>query len=115
MRRGDTGTTIDLHITIESGTCVLEVGNRGRVPEGGRLPTRPPDPAQANGRGLPSIAALSDGAQFVVTAPGHVLLRMALACRRTPTYGQRIRPAPKLASGVGGSYVSTGGRSWTCP
>jgi serine/threonine-protein kinase RsbW len=78
VRHGDTETTIDLHIAIESGTCVLEIGNRGRVPNGGRLPTRPPDPAQTNGRGLALIAALSDSAQFVPTTSGYVLLRMTL-------------------------------------
>jgi serine/threonine-protein kinase RsbW len=78
VRHGDAGTTLDLHIAIEAGTCVLEVGNRGRVPNGGRLPTRLPDPAQTNGRGLPLIAALSDSAQFVPTTSGYVLLRMAM-------------------------------------
>lgn len=77
VQHGEPGTTIDLHVAIESGTCVLEVGNRGRVPDGGSFPTRVPDPAQLSGRGLPLIAALSHSAQFVATTPGYVLLRMA--------------------------------------
>jgi serine/threonine-protein kinase RsbW len=81
VQHGDAGTSIDLHIAIASGTCVLEVGNRGRVPDGGRLPTRSPDPAQMNGRGLPLIAAISDSAQFVASTPGYVLLRMTLRLR----------------------------------
>ena len=81
VQHGDTGTTIDVHVTIEAGACVLEVGNRGRVPDGGRLTTGLPDPEQMSGRGLPLIAALSDSAQFVAAAPGYVLLRMALRLR----------------------------------
>jgi serine/threonine-protein kinase RsbW len=81
VQYGETGTTIDLRVAIESGACVLEVGNRGRMPDGVRLSTRIPDPAQLHGRGLPLIVALSDSAQFVATTPGYVLLRMALRLR----------------------------------
>jgi serine/threonine-protein kinase RsbW len=78
VRHGDAGATIDLRITIDTGTCVLEVGNRGHVPDGGGLFQTFPDVAQTNGRGLPLIAALSDSAEFVPTTPGYVLLRMTL-------------------------------------
>jgi serine/threonine-protein kinase RsbW len=78
VQHGDAGATIDLHIVIESGRCLVEVGNRGRVPDGGGLAPTFPDAAQPNGRGLALIAALSDSAQFVATTPGYVLLRMIL-------------------------------------
>lgn len=78
VQHGDLGCTIDLHVVIESGTCVLEVGNRGRRPDGAPLPSRPPDPAQLHGRGLPLIASLSDSAQFVPATPGYVLLRITV-------------------------------------
>jgi serine/threonine-protein kinase RsbW len=83
VQHGDTGATIDLHIVIESDTCVLQVGNRGRVPKGGGLLHSFPDRAQTNGRGLPLIAALSDSAEFVPKAPGYVLLRVSLHLRAT--------------------------------
>jgi hypothetical protein len=36
-----------------------------------------------HGRGLPLIAALSDTAEFVATAPGYVLLRMTVQLQAT--------------------------------
>jgi serine/threonine-protein kinase RsbW len=78
VKHGDSGATIDLQVVIESGTCVLEVGNRGHLPDARGLVGTFPDPAQTNGRGLPLIAGLSERAEFVPTTPGYVLLRMTL-------------------------------------
>jgi serine/threonine-protein kinase RsbW len=78
VQHGDTDATIDVHIVVESGACVLEIGNRGRIPDsGGRFDTFP-DVTQTSGRGLPLIAALSDSAEFVTTTPRYVLLRVTL-------------------------------------
>ncbi len=76
VQHGDPAATIDLHIVVEAGRCVLEVGNRGHGPDGGPLLAHRPDPAQLSGRGLPLIAALSDSAEFVPAPPGYVLLRI---------------------------------------
>ncbi|MFI5916549.1 ATP-binding protein [Dactylosporangium sp. NPDC051541] len=77
VHHGDAGTSIDLRITIEAGTCVLEVGNHGRRPDGGDPFTHLAPPDQPHGRGLPLIAALADTAEFLDTTPGYVLLRIA--------------------------------------
>ena len=103
VRHGSPGTTIDLHVTIESDTCLLKVGNRGRLPNGGKLPTRLPDPDQTNGRGLPLISALSDSADFVSTTPGYVLLRITRHLRADPARAHATGATRGLASGAGGS------------
>ncbi|MGI5241836.1 ATP-binding protein [Dactylosporangium sp. CA-139066] len=94
VQHGEPGTALDLHIAIEAGTCVLEVGNRGRVPNGGTFPALPLDPEQTSGRGLALIAAMSDRAEFVPTAPGCVLLRMTLALPGHPDARAAGRSGP---------------------
>ncbi len=84
VQHGDTGTTIDPHAVIESGACVLEVGNRGRVPDGGRLPTRAPDPAQMNGRGLPLIALCRTARSSSRRHRGTCCFARPCACRPIP-------------------------------
>lgn len=91
VQHGDPGATIDLHVVIGPESCVLEVGNRGRRPDSGPLRTRPPDPAQLHGRGLPLIAAMSDSAEFVPAAPGYLLLRTTLRLQ-TPTHARAADP-----------------------
>ncbi|GIJ48024.1 hypothetical protein Val02_49100 [Virgisporangium aliadipatigenens] len=81
VRHGD-ADTIDLHVAVEDGRCVLEVGNCGHVPDGVTLPAQRPEPTQLSGRGLPLITALAERAEFVPTAPDHVLLRMTVPLPR---------------------------------
>jgi len=77
-QHADSGSPVDLAITIEDDECLIEVGNRGEAPGPAALATGQPAPlTTAGGRGLPLIAALSDTAAFVPTLPGRVLLRMS--------------------------------------
>ena len=70
-------STVDINIVIDGDTCRLEVGNRGRTPDGSGLGAGLPDPLTVGGRGLPLIAALADTAAFVTGPPDQVLLRIS--------------------------------------
>ncbi|MET8082438.1 ATP-binding protein [Micromonospora sp. NPDC005237] len=72
----DPDSVVDITIVIDDDVCLLEVGNRGSIPNGGRLDAELPAPLTVGGRGLPLIAALADTAAFVAGPPGHVLLRI---------------------------------------
>ena len=76
VRHADPESTVDINIVIDGETCRLEVGNRGRTPDGSGLGAGLPDPLTVGGRGLPLIAALADTAGFVTGPPDQVLLRM---------------------------------------
>ncbi|MBM0275423.1 ATP-binding protein [Micromonospora tarensis] len=73
---GDPDSTVDITIVIDDAVCLLEVGNRGSIPNGGGLDAELPAPLTVGGRGLPLIAALADTAVFVAGPPDHVLLRI---------------------------------------
>lgn len=69
-------STVDVRIVIAERDVLIEVGNRGRTPDGAGLTAELPDPLTVGGRGLPLIAALADTAAFVAGQPGRVLLRI---------------------------------------
>ncbi|MGC4806830.1 ATP-binding protein [Micromonospora sp. DT233] len=71
----DSDSVVDVAIVIEDDVCLIEVGNRGRTPDGGALGARLPGPLVVGGRGLPLIAALADTAAFVAGPPDRVRLR----------------------------------------
>jgi serine/threonine-protein kinase RsbW len=78
VQHAQSGSPVDLTITIEDDECLIEVGNQGEHPGPAALAGGLPAPlTTAGGRGLPLIAALSDAAAFVPTPPGRVLLRMS--------------------------------------
>jgi serine/threonine-protein kinase RsbW len=69
--------TVDITITIDDHTCLVEVGNRGANPNGATIAAAElPDPLTVHGRGLPLIAALADTAAFIPAPPGRVILRV---------------------------------------
>ncbi|MGN9766898.1 ATP-binding protein [Micromonospora sp. SD12] len=72
----ESDSAVDVTITIDDDVCRLEVGNRGSTPDGVGLGAELPAPLTVGGRGLPLIAALADGADFVPGPPDRVLLRI---------------------------------------
>jgi serine/threonine-protein kinase RsbW len=67
---------IEVSVSIDEGTCVLEVGNRGSGMSDDRFAASMPGPLAESGRGLPLIAALADSAGFTCPRPGWVVLRI---------------------------------------
>ncbi|MEW2145955.1 ATP-binding protein [Micromonospora vinacea] len=72
----DPDSAVDITIVIDDDVCLLEVGNRGSITNGGSLDAELPAPLTVGGRGLPLIAALADTAAFVAGPPDRVLLRI---------------------------------------
>ncbi|MEU7932881.1 ATP-binding protein [Micromonospora echinofusca] len=72
----DSDSAVDVTIAIDDDVCRIEVGNRGSTPDGVGLDAELPGPLTVGGRGLPLIAALADGADFVPGPPDRVLLRI---------------------------------------
>ncbi|MGC5028431.1 ATP-binding protein [Micromonospora sp. DT229] len=85
VMHADPDSTVDLTIVIDDHTCLLEVSNRGSVPDSVRLDTELPAPLTVGGRGLPLIAALADTAAFVPGPPDRVLLRITRHLTEVPT------------------------------
>jgi serine/threonine-protein kinase RsbW len=90
--RADRDGSIEVSVSIDDRTCVVEVGNHGDVVPDDRFAAGMPGPLAEGGRGLPLIATLADRAGFTSPRPGWVVLRIAKDLEyvdRTPDDGRR--------------------------
>jgi serine/threonine-protein kinase RsbW len=72
----DRDDAIEVTVSIDDRTCVVEVGNHADAVSDDRFAAAMPSALVEGGRGLPLIAMLADSASFTCPRPGWLVLRI---------------------------------------